>query len=184
MSLLHSVWHCRPHSPFDEEAPHTLPCSSQCTQGHDGARLPARPAHGESAALYSVLLLCSRCCCVLNSWPAACNALSLPLLPPPQMGITDGARYLSSNSGGSWLNAAFGFQQKVRARRCPEDGRSPTSVPRASRPLAACHAFCPDGCVNAPTLSHTGAHHHLPWQLHSSRAADPCEPFVGAARLF
>lgn len=30
-----------------------------------------------------------------------------------QMGVTDGARYLTSNSGGSWLNAAFSFQQKV-----------------------------------------------------------------------
>jgi hypothetical protein len=32
----------------------------------------------------------------------------------PQLGVTDASRYLSSNSGGSWLNTAFSFQHKVR----------------------------------------------------------------------
>lgn len=41
------------------------------------------------------------------------------------LGVTDGARYVSSNSGGSWLNAAFSFQQKVssawpRPRSCTQ----------------------------------------------------------------
>jgi hypothetical protein len=36
-----------------------------------------------------------------------------------QLGVTDGARYLTSNSGGSWLNAAFSFQQKVRGSSEP-----------------------------------------------------------------
>jgi hypothetical protein len=30
-----------------------------------------------------------------------------------QLGVTDGARYMASNSGGSWLNTAFSFQDKV-----------------------------------------------------------------------
>lgn len=38
----------------------------------------------------------------------------LPLVVLLQLGVTDGARYVTSNSGGSWLNAAFSFQQKVR----------------------------------------------------------------------
>jgi hypothetical protein len=29
------------------------------------------------------------------------------------LNITSAARYLTSNSGGSWLNAAFSFQEKV-----------------------------------------------------------------------
>lgn len=54
----------------------------------------------------------------LRMWHAA-HMPSCALLPPfhllflMQMGVTDGARYLTSNSGGSWLNAAFSFQQKV-----------------------------------------------------------------------
>lgn len=40
--------------------------------------------------------------------------LCLPVAVLMQLGVTDGARYVTSNSGGSWLNAAFSFQQKAR----------------------------------------------------------------------
>jgi hypothetical protein len=55
-----------------------------------------------------------------------------------QLGVTDGARYMSSNSGGSWLNAAFSFNQKVIMG-------------------SAHYSFCQLGCCSCEHLSDTSA---------------------------
>ena len=96
-------------------------------------------------AMISAVLCCAVMCCVVLCNP--CRALN-------QLGVLDRARYLSSNSGGSWFNSAFSFQVSLTSCMFTDDCQcsGKKSAALCWLPLwhCGCIAWC--GCLACRAL--------------------------------